>query len=209
MKKIKLVSIAVSVVALAVDLAYYNYFQKNNNMQEEKVVEKNKITNKSEGEEKKVEVGDEITENEKKDKNSDDNNLNPKNSIDKTQNAPISKNNSQNSTVNETKTTSTSPNSSVSIQKPTTPQTEWEKLGISEYAYYNTPYFDWETVDFKNNGDCEAYIQRNVAADKYFTGGNYRIVNGKYTYSYIGCMVYLRHDGEKYTYQQAKAMGYN
>ncbi len=50
MKKIKLVSIAVSVVALAVDLAYYNYLPKNNNMQEEKVVEKNKITNKPEEE---------------------------------------------------------------------------------------------------------------------------------------------------------------
>lgn len=34
------------------------------------------------------------------------------------------------------------------VQEPPREQTEWEKLGISEYDYYNSPMWNWARVDY-------------------------------------------------------------
>lgn len=69
-------------------------------------------------------------------------------------------NNSNNYSVsrNEQAQTSSSNNNNNSSNKesdiqvePSKELTEWEKLGISEYDYYNSPAWSWQTVDFGIN----------------------------------------------------------
>lgn len=115
-------------------------------------------------------------------------------------------NTSQNSTTTNNTTSSV-------IQQPQSspPQTEWERFGISEYAYYNTPMNDGEEVAF--TGDisvCTAEINRlvNTYYKDGLSGGNSYSINGKYTHSYIGCGINIFINGVKYKYSQVKAMGY-
>lgn len=116
-----------------------------------------------------------------------------------------------NSVKNNTSTNSTT--NSVPQQQPQNPpsQTEWEKLGISQYAYYHTPMIAGEEVAI--DGDmslCTAEINRLIETyhKEGLSGGNSYTVNGKYTYSYIGCGINVFINGVKYKYSQIKAMGY-
>lgn len=78
---------------------------------------------------------------------------------------------------------------------PPKEQTEWEKLGISEYDYYNSPVWSWQNVDFgvNLNGDknctnetdcltkCQNYGEEYIKTHS----GGYRCTNvlshsGKY-----------------------------
>ena len=47
------------------------------------------------------------------------------------------------------------------VQEPPREQTEWEKLGISEYDYYNSPMWSWARVDYsvKTYGSFDATHQ--------------------------------------------------
>ncbi|MCI8445964.1 MAG: hypothetical protein HFH31_00560 [Bacilli bacterium] len=55
------------------------------------------------------------------------------------------------------------------VPQPKQP-TEWEKLGISEYDYYNSPEIFWKTVDF----DINKYGNKDAAATAcYNAGANY------------------------------------
>lgn len=66
--------------------------------------------------------------------------------------------------------------------------TEWEKLGISEYDYYNSPEISWKTVDFDVNklGSMEETKNACYNAGANYTGlDNYRFRCDE-TYSYSG-----------------------
>ena len=90
-------------------------------------------------------------------------------------------------------------------QTPSKPQTEWEKLGISEYEYYNAKLYDEEEVAFKNIVDCKnEAIRINNTYDFVTNSGN---VSGKYVNS-VGCWVEVYIDGKPYSLSEFKAMGY-
>ncbi len=91
-------------------------------------------------------------------------------------------------------------------------RTAWEKLGISEYDYYNTPSDNEGELAFKGStGLCQNEINRlvNTYYDSGIDGGNYYTVNGKYTHSYLGCGIKMYMNGKAYTYSQIKSMGFN
>lgn len=93
-----------------------------------------------------------------------------------------------------------------------TPLTEWEKLGISEYDYYNTPSDNEGELAFKGDTSlCQNEINRliNQYYDSGIDGGNYYTINGKYTHSYLGCGIKIYMNGNTYTYNQIKSMGFN
>ena len=52
------------------------------------------------------------------------------------------------------------------VQEPPREQTEWEKLGISEYDYYNSPMWSWARVDYsvKTYGSFNATHQACINA---------------------------------------------
>ena len=52
------------------------------------------------------------------------------------------------------------------VQEPPREQTEWEKLGISEYDYYNSPMWSWARVDYsvKTYGSFDATHQACINA---------------------------------------------
>lgn len=91
----------------------------------------------------------------------------------------------------------TSQNNKVEVQTSTTPEvvvpqpkqpTEWEKIGISEYDYYNSPEISWKTVDFDVNklGSIEETKNACYNAGANYTGlENYRFRCDE-TYSYSG-----------------------
>ena len=69
-----------------------------------------------------------------------------------------------------------------------------------------------EEVAFESDiSVCDAEINRliNIYYREGMSGGNSYTVNGKYTYSYIGCGINIFINGVKYKYSQIKAMGYN
>ncbi|MDO5002781.1 MAG: hypothetical protein Q4E39_00935, partial [bacterium] len=107
----------------------------------------------------------------------------------------------------ETKTTQTQPANTQPQQpaQPPRPQTEWEKLGISEYAYYNTPMFSWEEKAYSNINDC--INEANSINQKYGFVTNYGYVSGKYVDT-IGCWVKVYVDGNKYYLGAFRALGY-
>lgn len=96
--------------------------------------------------------------------------------------------------------------------EPVRELTEWEKLGISEYDYYNTPSENEGELAFKGStGLCQNEINRlvNQYYDSGIDGGNYYTVNGKYTHAYLGCGIKMYMNGNTYTYSQIKSMGFN
>lgn len=83
------------------------------------------------------------------------------------------------------------------------PQTAWEKLGISEYEYYHTPLFANDYVDFDSTAKCSAFIQ---AVKNYCQlDGGYQEVAGKYTGGSIGCRVRIYINGNTNSYNQLKS----
>jgi len=115
-------------------------------------------------------------------------------------------------TSNEVDSSSQPTQSTPPQQNITSNQTEWEKLGISEYEYYNTPMNIGDEVAFKADiSTCESEINRliNTYYRSGLSGGNSYTVNGKYTHSYIGCGINIYINNVKYKYSQVKALGYN
>ncbi len=149
-------------------------------------------------------------------KKSDDNNKNidnnkPKGSnsnTNETENNSIqSKQTVKSSDIQGTKNVTSPPNTA-----PERSLTEWEKLGISEYDYYNTPSDNEGELVFKGDMSlCQNEINRlvNKYYDSGLDGGNYYTINGKYTHSYLGCGIKMYMNGQAYTYSQIKSMGFN
>ena len=109
----------------------------------------------------------------------------------------VEQNNNNNNNNNEY---NSSPNNS------SKEQTEWEKMGISEYDYYNSPVWSWQVVDFginldgnkkcSNESDCLAKCQSY--GDEYIKtySGGYKCTN---VFSYSG--KYLGEDFEYFELQ--------
>lgn len=176
------------------------------------IIDKSKSDTKNDGsKEEEQEISDESKTDNSSSKSTNSSNVNNESTV------------SDNNTANNKSTVSSSTNSSVpqisTPQPDPTPsqntqpvQTEWEKLGISQYEYYHTPMNAGEEVVFEGNESlCTTEINRLV--DKYYreglSGGNSYTINGKYTYSYIGCGINIYINNVKYKYSQVKAMGYN
>lgn len=69
-----------------------------------------------------------------------------------TSNNNISTNQEEDKQVSSNNSSNIKPNNDT-ITEPPKELTEWEKLGISEYDYYNSPAWKWQTVDFGINLD--------------------------------------------------------
>lgn len=120
-------------------------------------------------------------------------------------------NNSNNNNNKNNKNSITSDSVSTPIQLENV-LTEWEKIGISEYAYYNTPNDNEGELAIKGDLSlCKNELNRllNAYYDNGFDGGNTFTINGKYTHSYLGCGINVYMNGKTYTYNQIKSMGYN
>lgn len=123
---------------------------------------------KSATEEKKTEVSNTSKENEKKKTTSQSttntNDNNSRVSQEQTTNTNQSVKSEFNSNNNNTK-------QQTNVIQNTKPesvdeQTEWEKLGISEYDYYNSPMWSWARVDYKvsDYGSYESAHQNCINA---------------------------------------------
>ena len=217
MKKKKIVILVViSVLVLCVIGFGVNkiFFQDNS-----EIVESKEIQEKEESSEEQ-EVKEESTDNSSVE-NEEENTVSSNDS--KSDNSSNSSSyNSQSQTTNNSSSVSTSQETPSTPQTPPTesqtppqeqqPLTAWEQLGISKEEYYNTPLIAGDEVAF--SGDisvCEAEVDSLIA--KYYkqglSRGNSYDVIGKYTHSHIGCGLNVYINGVKYSYSQAKAMGFN
>lgn len=81
--------------------------------------------------------------------------------------------------------------------EPVREQTEWEKLGISEYDYYNSPMWSWARVDYsvKIYGSLEATHQACVDAGNQMEDITSFTCNNINSYSgdYLGDMLKVRY----------------
>lgn len=196
----------------------YDYKKENSNKKEEKIEKQEEFT-KFHGEEANTNIESEIiTENKETTTN---------NQTSDVKNNQVITNKSSKDTTTHKNTTPVESNVNntpqpevvvpVESDPPTqnvveTPLTEWEKLGISEYDYYNTPSDNEGELAFKGNTSlCQNEINRliNQYYDSGIDGGNYYTINGKYTHSYLGCGIKIYMNGNTYTYNQIKSMGFN
>lgn len=183
---------------------------KNVDKSEDEIETKNKVDNsKQEGKIQNNELVEEADKITSEDNPVSNNNNNSSSTSNVTQNATES--NTNNTRIKESIDSNTSNSNVQTPPQISIPQTEWEKLGISEYDYYHTPMNNGEEVAFESDTSvCTAEINRLV--NTYFkeglSGGNSYTVNGKYTYSYIGCGINIFINGVSYKYSQVKAMGY-
>lgn len=119
-------------------------------------------------------------ENENVESNSNDVDNSIKENDSNNENSTPNKDNSNNNT-NQSQNNNQSNNTSDDSPKEQTP---WEKLGITEYEYYNTPVWSWQNVDFgvdlegdkycANETDCLSKCQKY--GDEYLSQNN----NGGY-----------------------------
>lgn len=143
-------------------------------IEEKEKVEDLKVEEKedeSATEEKKTEVSNTSKEKEKKETTSQSttntNDNNSRVSQEQTTNTNQSVKSETNSNNNNTQQTNVIQNTT---PEPVHEQTEWEKLGISEYDYYNSPMWSWARVDYKVSeyGSYESAHQNciNAGLDK-------------------------------------------
>lgn len=217
MKKRKIMFIIILIVGIFsfTSVIFFNSKSKTLESTNKKILEKkvinqsknksseNKNTTKDQTVEKK-ENSNEKQENSKKDSTSKDSSKKNNSSSSNQSSSNTSQNNNQSST-----TTSQNQVTSVQVQTPPKAQTEWERLGISEYDYYNTPAHNEGELAFKGDISlCTNEKNRltNLYYDKGIDGGREYTINGEYTHSYLGCGLYLIMGGQKYTYSQIISM---
>lgn len=105
--------------------------------------------------------------------------------------------NDTSSTINaekeESNKTPAQPDNNTSVVE----KTEWEKLGISEYEFYNSPAWNWQNVDFginltddkKCNNETECLTKCQNYGEEYIKthSGGYRCTNVlSYSGKYLG-----------------------
>ena len=181
--------------------------------------EKEVLKNSSESEREEVDIND--NESNKEDSEDiSDNNYSVSSSNNKNTSSYMESNNKSKSNVINKNSTTESPKNNTTqsnnnqVQEPVVVKelTAWEKLGISEYDYYNTPSDNEGELAFKGSTSlCQNEINRliNKYYDSGIDGGNYYTINGKYTHSYLGCGIKMYMNGKAYTYSQIKSMGFN
>ena len=100
----------------------------------------------------------------------------------------------------------TPPATTTTPSVPQEPLTEWEKLGISEYEYYNAKLFDWEEVASTDINECISDASRINNTYGFVT--NYGYVSGKYVNT-VGCWVTVNVNGIEYYLNEFENLGYN
>lgn len=171
LKSRKMITILITIIILAIGIVSYVILNQDNKKESlsnlsDKEITKIKIENKekekvedlkveekedeSATEEKKTEVSNTSKEKEKKETTSQSttntNDNNSRVSQEQTTNTNQSVKSETNSNNNNTQQTNVIQNTT---PEPVHEQTEWEKLGISEYDYYNSPMWSWARVDYK------------------------------------------------------------
>lgn len=201
----RLLIICISIIIL---ISMYLLVRPNPSYTQEK--EENQGVHKSQRKDlKKNEVLDELSQNEEKESEQE------KNDYNYTKKEAIEHKNEEEISIldeNNTNTELSIPKESTDIvENIVVESTEWDKLGISEYDYYNMPNDNEGEMVFKGDTSlCQKEINRLV--NKYYDlgidGGNYYTVNGKYTHSYLGCGIKMYMNGNAYTYSQIRNMGF-
>lgn len=198
LKSRKMITILITIIILAIGIVSYVILNQDNKKESlsnlsDKEITKIKIENKekekvedlkvekkedeSATEEKKTEVSNTSKEKEKKETTSQSttntNDNNSRVSQEQTTNTNQSVKSETNSNNNNTQQTNVIQNTT---PEPVHEQTEWEKLGISEYDYYNSPMWSWARVDYKVSeyGSYESAHQNciNAGLDKQETDEN-------------------------------------
>ena len=92
-------------------------------------------------------------------------------------------------------------------QAPVREQTAWEKLGISEYEYYNAT-SEGVQADFPGSDLSVCNNEGNRLMNTYdrVWGTQSYTVRGKYTREYKGCGLKVNVDGTEYSYSQARSI---
>lgn len=214
-------SIILLVVFSLIFIDHFNHSELSNNKIKNESKEKELIKNNSNKKEDDIDVNE---DNKNNVENTDDHNYNNDNSYSKSNKPNMESNSTSKSNVinNNSNTESSKANVSppsppqnnnpVQEQEPPRELTAWEKLGISEYDYYNTPSDNEGELAFKGSTSlCQNEINRlvNKYYDSGIDGGNYYTINGKYTHAYLGCGIKMYMNGNTYTYSQIKSMGFN
>lgn len=170
LKSRKMITILITIIILVIGIVSYVILSQDNKkeslsnlsdkksikvkIEEKEKVEDLKVEEKedeSATEENKTEVSNTSKDKEKKETtsqsttNTNDNNsrVSQEQTTNTNQSVKSENNNNDNNTTQQTNVIqNTTP-------EPVHEQTEWEKLGISEYDYYNSPMWNWARVDYK------------------------------------------------------------
>lgn len=189
-KKILITIIALISIILLVVVGIYIFKVRDtstnkNNEVKETLKEKNQNNSEIDVDKNDEQNDEEIEEsNDKENENVESNSNDVDNSIKENdsnnENSTPNKDNSNNNT-NQSQNNNQSNSTSDDSPKEQTP---WEKLGITEYEYYNTPVWSWQNVDFgvdlegdkycANETDCLSKCQKY--GDEYLSQNN----NGGY-----------------------------
>lgn len=191
LKSRKMITILITIIILVIGIVSYVILSQDNKkeslsnlsdkksikvkIEEKEKVEDLKVEEKedeSATEENKAEVSNTSKEKEKKETTSQSTtNTNDNNSrVSQEQTT-----NTNQSVKSETNSNNNNTQQQTNVIQNTTPepvheQTEWEKLGISEYDYYNSPMWSWARVDYKvsDYGSYESAHQNciNAGLDK-------------------------------------------
>lgn len=190
-KKILITIITLISIILLVVVGMYIFKNKDtstnkNNEVKETLKEENQNNSEINVDKNDEQSDEEIEESNDKDDEEVESNLNDvdnsiKENNSNTENSTSNKDNSNNNNTNQNQ------NNNVNNSTPddsTKEQTPWEKLGITEYEYYNTPVWSWQNVDFgvdlegdkycANESDCLSKCQKY--GDEYLSQNN----NGGY-----------------------------
>ena len=188
-KKILITMITLILIILLVVVGMYIFKNKDtstnkNNEVKETLKEENQNNSEINVDKNEEQNDEEIEESDDKDDEDVESNSND---VDNS----IKENNSNNevSTPNKDNSNNNNTNQNNNVSDNTTDdspkeQTPWEKLGITEYEYYNTPVWSWQNVDFgvdlegdkycANETDCLSKCQKY--GDEYLSQNN----NGGY-----------------------------
>lgn len=188
-----------------------NKVKYNQNKNSIPVAEKKKKSNKKPTVDNSKETSEEKKNTQSDKKITSKNNVSPSKKVsdNQTQNN-VNKNNKVQSTPRPQETPKqtsipSTPKPTQEVPAPVKPKTEWEKLGISEYEYYNTPLLSWEEVSYKNMLDCQR--EAKAINQKYGFVTSYGNTSGKYVDT-IGCWVIISMNGNDYFLNEFRSLGY-
>ena len=196
MKKMKLITMTLSIIAMIGNITYHSVGNNSvSSIKDKKLVESKKgeriIQDKNTEDNETIEVKEENINGETKkvvddksteepNKNKEKSNLNSEKSNDETQKEIRKVQTEDNSQAND----------EVTIKQPESipqnnTQTEWEKLGISEYDYYNSPTpSDGEIAFREEESKCDAVTSEITSKYSFVT--HYGDVRS-YSNKYLGC----------------------
>lgn len=192
LKSRKMITILITIIILAIGIVSYVILNQDNKKESlsnlsDKEITKIKIENKENEKVEDLKVEEKEDESATEENKTEVSNTSKEKEKKETASQSTTNTNDNNSRVSQEQTTNTNQsvksetNSNNNTQQQTnviqntTPapvheQTEWEKLGISEYDYYNSPMWSWARVDYKVSeyGSYESAHQNciNAGLDK-------------------------------------------